>query len=143
MNLKLVIEKWNILHPESEIPSDIPTLNYVDFEEVCQDLGIKHYPSFMECNSIWNEMQDNLKISNKRKFAINRASQMSFELCKIPIHQQINAGLGLYTPERCLYITKRIDRYRQEFHRLKALIEKATTIQEIDTILLNHHYDRI
>ncbi|MBS4000734.1 MAG: hypothetical protein KGZ71_09670 [Desulfobulbaceae bacterium] len=143
MNLKLVIEQWKIDNPESELPSDIPTLNYADFEEVCQDLGIKHYPTFEECNSLWNEMSDNLKISDKRKFAINRASQMSFELCKIPIHQQINAALGLYTPERCLYITKRIDRYRQEFHRLKTLIEKANTIQEIDNVLLNHHYDRI
>ncbi|MCO5250133.1 MAG: hypothetical protein M9949_01780, partial [Candidatus Kapabacteria bacterium] len=93
--------------------------------------------------AIWNEIQDNVKISDKRAFAIKRASQMSFEMCKIPIHQQINAALGLYKYDKCERIAIVIQRHILEYKRLKGLIEKATTIEEIDNILLNHHYHRI
>lgn len=142
MKLNEVIAEWN-RRTGKELPTDITFRNYDEFEELCQDMLFSGYPTFAECNAIWNELLDGNKIQEKKDFAIKRASQMSFEQCKIPMYQQINAALGIYTPERCLYITKVIDKYRQEYYRLRELIKKAKTFQEIDNILINNKYEMI
>lgn len=52
----------------------------------------------------------------------------------IPDYQLMNAGLGLYEEERTRAYQGTVQAFRDEYHRLEALVAKAKTKKDLDAI---------
>lgn len=144
MNLNSVIVEWS-KRTGKEIPADVHFKDYATMEETAQDVGWTDYPSFVECNSIWNQMHDIWNLEQYREDMINRMSQLAFEIraSLVPEYKIVNAALRIYDMETEEYIQSIIQQFRNEFYRLKASIEEAENIEEINKICDTHCYGEI
>ena len=79
---------------------------------------------------------DEVKISQIQYFS-NKAFELREIIC--PEYKLINASLGLYDETETANIKSIVTQFRTEFYRLKTLVEKATTIQEIEMITDNYN----
>jgi len=71
---------------------------------------------------------------------IQHFSNLSFEKRSIilPEYKLINAGLGIYSEIETANIKQIVVDFRTEFYRLKALIESAETVDEVNEITDNY-----
>jgi len=67
-------------------------------------------------------------------------SDMAFEIRSelVPDYKLINAGLGVYSESDILKFKNYITAFRNEYYRLSALIDAATTKEELDLITDNY-----
>jgi hypothetical protein len=66
-------------------------------------------------------------------------SDRAFELRRpvIPDYKLENAALGIYDPETTANYKATVQAFRDEFYRIKEIIEKAKTVKELETIKEN------
>ncbi|MBS4000735.1 MAG: hypothetical protein KGZ71_09675 [Desulfobulbaceae bacterium] len=144
MNLNQVIVEWS-KRTGKAIPEGVRFRNYATMEETANEVGWVGYPSFEECNSLWNEMSDVWNLEQYKETCIAKVSEMSFELRQriYPDYKLMNASIGLYFAEETYNITRVCNEFREEFYRLKEAISSAKTIEEVNEIVATNKYSEI
>ena len=144
MNLNTVIVEWS-KRTGKAIPEGVRFRNWSIMEETAEAVGWLGFPSFEECNTIWNEMSDIWDLEAYKETCIAKVSDMSFELRQrtLPDYKLINASIGVYGGDGLVAIADTIEAYRLEFYRLKTAIEAAKSIDEVNEIVDNHKYSEI
>lgn len=86
-------------------------------------------------NTYYVPTLDDLKAQKIQYF-----SNLSFEkrALKLPEYKLVNTGLGIYSEQEAAEIKQTVIDFRTEFYRLKALVEAATTIEELNAITDNY-----
>ena len=108
-----------------------------------QGLFYREYPNAsideildMELNPVYEPTLEVLKSQR-----IDMFSRMAFDIRNTiyPDYKLINAGLGLYdqiTTDKIILTTKA---FRDEFYRLKSLVENASSKEELNSIQSQYH----
>ena len=113
MNLNSVIVEWS-KRTGKEIPEGVRFRNWSVMEETAEAVGWVGFPSFEECNSLWNEMSEIWDLEAYKETCIAKVSEMSFELRRriYDDYQVINAGLSLYDNLKCLSIFETCKKFK-------------------------------
>jgi hypothetical protein len=96
-------------------------------------------PSEQECKNIFDTY---CRPAIHREELINYISELSFTRRAeiVPDYKLSNASLGVYGEEIKQVYANLVEAFRNEFYRVKGLLEQATTIEEMDTIMLTLNY---
>lgn len=89
----------------------------------------------LQLNPIYEPTLTEIKANKIQHF-----SNKAFELRELiyPEYKLINASLGVYDATETLNIKRVVEEFREEFYRLKTLIESATTKEEVELITDNY-----
>jgi hypothetical protein len=89
---------------------------------------------------VWNGQSWVLDVLVKKNEAIEEISAMSFVMRNkiVPDYKLVNAALGIYSDSEKQSFFNVVSAFRNEFYRLKEMIESSSTIEEIDDIVKNH-----
>ncbi len=84
--------------------------------------------------------QEFIDLEEYKKMMIDHYSEMSFELREelIPEYKLTNASLGLYDESEKADMTATVEAFRNEFYRIKELIENATSAEVVHAITENY-----
>lgn len=80
-----------------------------------------------------------LQLDEVRQDAINYYSDLAFQKRRelIPDYKVQNAALGIYDDDRIADYKATVKAFRDEFYRVKEMIEKAGSVKEIESIVPN------
>ena len=134
MNLNLCLKKLVEQNLSSYPPEGV---EMPDYETLVASAANKNWtvPALELFESVWADVQ--LDIAKSAK--IEYFNQLSFELRNniLPDYKLANASLGVYDENTIIQYSSLIQAFREEFYRLKALIENAESIEEVNNIQAN------
>lgn len=78
-----------------------------------------------------------IDLDMRKSMIISEASQLSFDKRNevLPDYKLINAGLGIYSETEKQNIVSKVQAYRNEYYRIKSLIDNATTLAECEAVV--------
>ena len=75
-------------------------------------------------------------IAQARARTLNEFSEVALGTRRqlIPDHELMNAGLGIYEDDRVQSIRATVQAFRDEYHRVEAVVTKAKSVKELEAI---------
>jgi hypothetical protein len=121
------------LKPEQVLPSfDPKTMEFGRYRE--QHLPAEFTIKDGEVLSDEEESEESFKEMKARYLA--NASKQAFQqrLALVPDHEMMNAALGIYPEKRTKQIQATVRKFRDEYKRYEAAVEKVKTVKDLEAL---------